>query len=257
MLIFQTLKAGWQQLNDIRSGRSSALSSALLLCAVIVASGCSASTESSVASPASAPPNLTPPATVATGSASSTATTGEGRSTVVFAGGCFWCMEKPFDELAGVLDTVSGYAGGSVANPSYRQVTAGSTGHFEVVQVTYDPAVVSFAELLEVFWVNVDPLDDGGQFCDRGASYKTAVFVQNDAERSLAEKSKATHAAHFNRPIATVIQELAVDEFYPAEDYHQNYYLENPLRYQFYRRSCGRDARLNELWGDRAPHADS
>ena len=192
----------------------------------------------------------TPTTTASTTSAAASADS----ATVVFAGGCFWCMEKPFDDLPGVTNTVSGYAGGTVADPNYRQVTAGGTGHYEVVQVTYDPALVSFDDLLQVFWVNVDPLDDGGQFCDRGASYKTAVFYQNADQRAQAEASKTQQAERFKQPIATDVIELAEADFYPAEDYHQNYYLENPVRYNFYRRSCGRDARLAELWGDAASH---
>jgi len=218
---------------------------ALLLGTMWLAAACSASTDASSQQTATA---------AETRVAQAAKETPARKATAVFAGGCFWCMEKPFDDLAGVIDTVSGYAGGSVTNPTYRQVTAGGTGHFEVVQVTYDPAAVSFEELLNVFWVNVDPLDDGGQFCDRGASYKTAVFVQNESQRAKALASKAAQAKHFNQPIATVVQELAEADFYPAEGYHQNYYLENPLRYQFYRSSCGRDARLTELWGEGAGH---
>jgi len=176
------------------------------------------------------------------------------QATAVFAGGCFWCMEPPFDALPGVVSTTSGYAGGTQANPTYKQVTAGGTGHLEVVQVIYDPAQVSYAQLLEVYWQNVDPLDGGGQFCDRGASYKTAVFYSNAMEQQAAERSKVQLAKSFEADIATQVLQLSANGFYPAEDYHQNYYQKNPLRYKYYRNSCGRDARLAQLWGEAAGH---
>ena len=166
-----------------------------------------------------------------------------------FAGGCFWCMEPPFDKLEGVISTTSGYAGGHTANPTYRQVTRGNTGHTEVVQVEYDPDLVSYEKLLEVFWENIDPLDAGGQFCDRGDSYRTGVFYHNGEQQQLAQRSKQALEAgqRFSKPIVTEITQL--QRFYPAEFYHQDYYKKNPNRYKFYRFTCGRDARLNALWG--------
>jgi peptide-methionine (S)-S-oxide reductase len=171
----------------------------------------------------------------------------------VFAGGCFWCMEPPFDRLDGVLSTISGYTGGSKADPTYHEVSGGSTGHTEAVQIAYDPAKVSYQELLDVFWHNVDPLDAGGQFCDRGSQYRTAIFAEDAEQRRLAEASKEALAesGRFEQPIATEIVDAST--FYPAEDYHQDYYQKNPVRYRYYRFGCGRDARLQELWGAEAP----
>lgn len=168
----------------------------------------------------------------------------------VFAGGCFWCMEPPFDKLDGVVSTVSGYAGGHLVAPTYRDVTGGGSGHLEVLQVTYDPLQVSYEELLEVFWKNVDPLDGGGQFCDRGESYTTAVFTMSEREQKLAEASLETVQGNFQQLVKTQIRPLTSPGFYAAEDYHQDYYQKNPIRYKFYRTSCGRDKRLNQLWGD-------
>ena len=167
-----------------------------------------------------------------------------------FAGGCFWCMEPPYDELDGVISTVSGYSGGDVEDPTYQEVVRGNTGHLEVMQVTYDPSVVSYAELLDVFWVNIDPVDGGGQFCDRGEQYTTAIFYHNAEQRRLAEESRQEIAESNDfgmRRIQTDIRPL--EEFYPAEEYHQDYYRKNPLRYKLYRTGCGRDQRLEELWG--------
>ena len=171
----------------------------------------------------------------------------ENLGTATFAGGCFWCMEHPFDEIDGVVDTTVGFAGGTVANPSYRQVSSGKTGHAEVVQVTYDPARVSYEDLLEVYWVNVDPLDGGGQFCDRGNQYRTAIFVRDEEQLEAAEASKATISEQFAEPVVTEI--ATASEFYPAEDYHQNYSDRNPIRYNYYRFACGRDRRLADVWG--------
>lgn len=170
-------------------------------------------------------------------------------ATAIFAGGCFWCMEPPFDKLEGVISTTSGYTGGSTKDPSYKEVSAGGTGHYEVLQVTYDPNKVSYERLLEVFWRNIDPLDARGQFCDKGDQYRSAIFVSNEQERELAEQSKVSleDSSKFQEPIVTEI--LPAAEFYAAEDYHQDYYLKNPRRYKFYRTACGRDARLTELWG--------
>lgn len=167
-----------------------------------------------------------------------------------FAGGCFWCMEPPYDELDGVISTISGYSGGHVEDPTYQEVVSGTTGHLEVMQVTYDPSVVSYEELLDVFWVNIDPVDGGGQFCDRGQQYTTAIFYHNEEQRRLAEESREEIAESQDfgmRRIQTDIRPL--EEFYRAEDYHQDYYRKNPLRYKLYRTSCGRDRRLEELWG--------
>ena len=167
-----------------------------------------------------------------------------------FAGGCFWCMEPPYDRLEGVSSTVSGFMGGHLKDPSYRQVTAGGTGHTEVVQVTYDPDVVSYETLLDVYWRNVDPFDGAGQFCDRGPSYRPEIFYHDDAQKAAALASKAELDERFEQEIAVEITEAG--EFYPAEDYHQNYYEKNPIRYKYYRWNCGRDDRLQEVWGDQA-----
>jgi peptide-methionine (S)-S-oxide reductase len=174
----------------------------------------------------------------------------DGQALATFAGGCFWCMEPPYDELDGVLATISGYSGGSKTDPTYQEVSAGGTGHAEVVQITYDPAKVSYEELLEVFWRNVDPLDAGGQFCDRGDQYRTGIFVHDEEQRRLAEASKRAleDSRRFEEPIVTEI--TTASAFYPAEDYHQDYYEKNPIRYKFYRWNCGRDQRLAELWGE-------
>lgn len=168
------------------------------------------------------------------------------QAAAVFAGGCFWCMEEPFDRLPGVVSTTSGYIGGRVANPTYRQVTTGTTGHVEAVRVVYDPSRVSYETLLDVFWRNVDPFDGGGQFCDRGSQYASAIFALDADQRRAAEASKQAVAKRFGKPVATTIRAAAT--FYPAEDYHQNYYRTNALKYKFYRSRCGRDARLQALW---------
>jgi len=168
----------------------------------------------------------------------------------LFAGGCFWCMEKPFDELDGVLSTTSGYTGGHVEDPGYEQVSGGGTGHVEAVRVVYDPERVGYETLLEVFWRNVDPLDAGGQFCDRGSQYGTAIFVTDAEQRRLAEASKEAVARRLEDPIVTPIREAG--PFYEAEEHHQDYYQKNPVRYGYYRYRCGRDARLQELWGEAA-----
>jgi peptide-methionine (S)-S-oxide reductase len=177
-----------------------------------------------------------------------------GQAVATFAGGCFWCMEPPYDKLDGVLATTSGYTGGATIDPTYQDVSAGGTGHAEVVQITYDPSRVSYAQLLEVFWRNVDPLDAGGQFCDRGDQYRTGIFVHDEEQRQLAEASKQAlvDSGRFEQPIVTEI--VTAGPFYPAEDYHQDYYEKNPLRYKFYRWNCGRDQRLAEVWGEQATH---
>jgi peptide-methionine (S)-S-oxide reductase len=164
-----------------------------------------------------------------------------------FAGGCFWCMEGPFDPLPGVLATTVGYTGGRTPDPTYPAVSAGGTGHAEAVQVTFDPARVSYRKLLDVFWKNVDPTDAGGQFCDRGDQYRSAIFTHDAEQQKLAEGSKAAIAKTLAQPIATAI--VPATKFYPAEDYHQDYSTKNPIRYRFYRTTCGRDRRLEAVWG--------
>jgi peptide-methionine (S)-S-oxide reductase len=166
-----------------------------------------------------------------------------------FAGGCFWCMEPPFDQLPGVVSTTSGYSGGQKKNPTYEEVSAGGTGHAEVVRIVYDPARIGYAELLKVFWTNIDPLDAKGQFCDKGDQYRSAIFYHDEDQKRLAEESKRGISGSGKPigPIATRIEKAG--EFYPAEEYHQDYYLKNPIRYKYYRFSCGRDRRLEQLWG--------
>ncbi|ADJ28259.1 peptide-methionine (S)-S-oxide reductase MsrA [Nitrosococcus watsonii] len=167
-----------------------------------------------------------------------------------FAGGCFWCMEPPFDKLEGVISTTSGYIGGHMKNPTYETVSGGKTGHAEAVQISYDPNQISYAELLAIFWRNIDPLAANRQFCDHGSQYRSAIFYHNETQQRLAEESKAqlAQSGRFNQPIVTEIK--SATPFYPAEAYHQNYYQKNPIRYKLYRFGCGRDQRLQELWGD-------
>jgi len=176
-----------------------------------------------------------------------------GSAVATFAGGCFWCMEPPFDKLDGVLATTSGYIGGTKKYPTYEEVSAGYTGHTEAVQVLYDPKRVSYEKLLEVFWHNIDPTVKDRQFCDVGSQYRTGIFVHTDEQRRAADASKAAFETSrpFKAPIVTPI--VMAGEFWPAEDYHQDYYVKNPVRYTYYRTGCGRDARLKELWG-KAPH---
>lgn len=169
------------------------------------------------------------------------------RAVATFAGGCFWCVESDFDHVPGVLETISGYTGGKVANPTYSQVSAGGTGHAESVEVVYDPRKVSFAQLLDYFWHHVDPTVKDQQFCDHGNQYRTAIFVHNDEERKLAEASKKKVEAELKKPIYTEI--VQAGPFYKAEDYHQDFYLKNPTKYKFYRWNCGRDQRLEQIWG--------
>jgi peptide-methionine (S)-S-oxide reductase len=166
-----------------------------------------------------------------------------------FAGGCFWCMEEAFEKIDGVVDAVSGYMGGTVKNPSYEEVSAGKTGHAESVEVRYDPSKVSYTQLLETFWRNVDPITPDAQFCDHGNQYRAAIFYQTDDEKRTAEESKRAieQSKRFSTPIVT--QVTAASEFYPAEDYHQDYYKKNPVRYKFYKFTCGRAQRLETLWG--------
>ncbi len=178
-----------------------------------------------------------------------TNTDGDGYAVATFAGGCFWCMEHPYDELDGVISTTSGYTGGSTKNPTYQQVSAGITGHTEAVQIKYDPRKITYQELLAVFWPNIDPTTSDRQFCDRGSQYRPGIFYHGTDQKRLAEESK-THIEHtktFPEPVVTEITQAT--EFYPAEKYHQDYYLKNPLRYKLYRHGCGRDRRLEQLWG--------
>jgi peptide-methionine (S)-S-oxide reductase len=185
--------------------------------------------------------------------------------TALFAGGCFWCVEADFETVPGVIEARSGFAGGTVANPTYKQVVRGGTGHLEVVEIAYDPSVVRYAQLLHLFFRSVDPTDAGGQFCDRGDSYATAIFVSDPAEKAAAEAAKAEAQADLGRPVVTPIRETA--PFYAADDYHQDYYKQTALvltrfgpiskqkAYKRYRTGCGRDAKVRALWGDAAPFA--
>ena len=170
----------------------------------------------------------------------------------IFAGGCFWCVESDFDKVPGVLETVSGYTGGKQDNPTYKTVTAGGSGHYEAVKIVYDPKKVTYDKLLHIFWRSVDPTDDGGQFCDRGESYKTAIFAKSDKQFKLANASKKIieKAKLLEDPIVTPI--VKAGPFFSAETYHQNFYKKNPVRYNFYRFSCGRNARVKSIWGKEA-----
>lgn len=166
-----------------------------------------------------------------------------------FAGGCFWCMEPPFDELPGVISTTSGYTGGRTKNPTYEQVSSGSTGHAEAIEVVYDPSKITYARLLDVFWKNIDPITPNRQFCDIGTQYRAAIYYHNEEQKRLAEASKKAleNSARFQQPIVTEI--AATSPFYRGEEYHQDYYKKNPIRFKFYKYRCGRDQRLEELWG--------
>ena len=172
------------------------------------------------------------------------------KATATFAGGCFWCMEPPFDALDGVLSTTSGYIGGDTSKPSYEQVSAGGTGHAEAVQVIYDPTKISYAELLDVFWRNIDPLAVDRQFCDIGDQYRSAIFAHDDEQEKLARASREAIASSGKLEGRIVTEIVKGGEFWPAEEYHQDYYQKNPVRYKYYRYSCGRDRRLTEIWGD-------
>ncbi len=177
-----------------------------------------------------------------------------GTEIATFAGGCFWCVESDFDKVDGVIATVSGYMGGKTANPTYKQVTAGGTGHLEVLQVTYDPKKVGYKQLVEHFWRTIDPYDAGGQFCDRGESYTTAIFTHTPEQKQIAEASKAALQKNgpLKQPIATAVRDAGI--FTEAEDYHQDYSKKNPFRYKLYRSGCRRDARLEQVWGKAASH---
>jgi peptide-methionine (S)-S-oxide reductase len=179
---------------------------------------------------------------------------GRGLAKATFAGGCFWCMEPPYDVLPGVVSTTSGYIGGQKLDPTYEEVSGGGTGHTEAVEVAYDPAKVSYGRLLDVFWRNVDPTVRDRQFCDVGNQYRTGIFYHDETQKRLAEQSKQAleRTKAFKEPIVTPI--VPAGRFYPAEEYHQDYYKKNPLRYKFYRSNCGRDRRLEQLWGKAAAH---
>jgi peptide-methionine (S)-S-oxide reductase len=164
-----------------------------------------------------------------------------------FAGGCFWCMEPPFDKLDGVVSTTSGYTAGRTANPTYEQVSTGTTGHTEAVEIVYDPRKVTYAQLLDVFWRNIDPLTADRQFCDVGSQYRAGIFAHDETQRRLAEESKRAVAQRLRKPVVTEIADAS--KFWPAEEYHQDYYKKNPVRYNLYRAGCGRDKRLEVIWG--------
>ena len=186
---------------------------------------------------------------VSAGQAADKSTGERGLEKATFAGGCFWCMEPPFDKVDRVISVTSGYTGGKTKNPTYEEVSSGTTGHTEAVEVVYDPAKVTYPKLLDIFWHNIDPTVQNKQFCDEGTQYRSAIFYHNEEQKRLAEWSKKAleNSGRFKGPIYTEI--LPASEFYKAEEYHQKYYKKNPLRYHFYRYSCGRDARLEELWG--------
>jgi len=168
----------------------------------------------------------------------------------VFAGGCFWCVESDFEHVTGVIEAKSGYTGGTLENPTYKQVTAGNSGHIEAVEITFDPSVIAYSQLVDIFFRSVDPTDDGGQFCDRGDSYRTAIFANGDAQLKTAVDAKRQAAMELNSHVATIVQPAMT--FYSAEDYHQDYYKKNSLKYNFYRFTCGRNKRVEEVWGKQA-----
>jgi len=172
------------------------------------------------------------------------------RAIATFAGGCFWCMEGPFERIPGVISATSGYTGGTKANPTYEEVSDGNTGHRESVQILYDPRKVTYAQLLDTFWHNVDPTDNSGQFCDHGPQYRAAIFYHDAEQKRLAEASKAALEKRFH----VVTDILPASQFWPADEYHQDYYKKNPIRYHFYRFNCGRDQRLEQIWGKAAGH---
>jgi peptide-methionine (S)-S-oxide reductase len=184
-----------------------------------------------------------------TGTMTGVAATDSQLAKATFAGGCFWCMEEAFEKVEGVVSATSGYSGGQVANPSYEEVSAGRTGHAESVEVVYDPAKVTYSKLLDAFWHNVDPITPNAQFCDHGTQYRSAIFYHNEEQKRLAEESRKTieQSKRFKESIVT--QLVMVSEFYPAEEYHQDFYKKNPIRYKFYKYNCGRAQRLEQLWG--------
>jgi peptide-methionine (S)-S-oxide reductase len=181
--------------------------------------------------------------------AGAAAQTGPKQATATFAGGCFWCMEAPFDKLPGVASVTVGYTGGKKDQPTYHEVSAGTTGHTEAVQIVYDPSKVTYQKLVDIFWRNIDPLTANAQFCDHGSQYRSAIFYHDEEQKQVAEQSKAEleKSKRFDKPIVTEI--AAAGKFWPAEDYHQHYYVKNPTSYKVYRFGCGRDRRLEQLWG--------
>ena len=199
--------------------------------ALLLALGCSGSSSAADPTVAAGPP-------------------GQGEAVAVFAGGCFWCMEGPFEKLPGVLSVESGYVGGKIKGPTYQQVAMGRTSHIEAVRILYTPSKIDYDRLLEVFWRNIDPTQDDGQFCDKGAQYRSAVFVATEEERRLAEASKKKTQTTLGQTVVTEIRDAAT--FWLAEDYHQDFYKTNPTRYKSYRSGCGRDRRLQQLWGEGA-----
>ncbi|HKO55977.1 MAG TPA: peptide-methionine (S)-S-oxide reductase MsrA [Thermoanaerobaculia bacterium] len=186
------------------------------------------------------------------GATSTTPRSPSGLAKATFAGGCFWCMEPPFERLPGVASVISGYAGGPKASPTYEEVSSGFTGHAESVEVLYDPKKISYQQLLDVYWHNIDPLTANAQFCDHGEQYRTAIFTHDAEQQRLALASKAAVQAQLKQLVVTEIVPAAT--FWPAEEYHQDYYKKNPVRYKFYRYNCGRDARLEQLWGSAPAH---
>jgi peptide-methionine (S)-S-oxide reductase len=218
--------------------KSSKLFPALALSVILAGCGAIAPSPSAADTKPSATQNVAP----------------ENSAIAIFAGGCFWCMEKPFDQIPGVLSTTSGYTGGDLVNPTYNQVGSGSTGHIEAVKIVYDKTRVTYAQLLDIYWRQVDPFDGDGQFCDQGETYAPAIFVANPAEQTAAEASKRVVEARF--PGQSVgVRIIPAKTFWDAEGYHQDYYIKNPVRYAYYRNGCGRDARLKAVWGEeRAAH---
>ncbi|WP_339079746.1 peptide-methionine (S)-S-oxide reductase MsrA [Pseudomonas sp. TMP9] len=214
------------------------LSSRLLASSVLILAGLLAACEPTAAQATKPQPQ-----------AQASTQTVENPGVAIFAGGCFWCTESDFDKVPGVIETTSGYIGGHVDNPTYEQVSAGTSGHIEAVRVRFDPSKTSYAQLLEAFWPTIDPVTANAQFCDRGPQYRSAIFFSNAAEQQQAEASKDALQKSARLPAPVVTELLAASTFYPAEDYHQDYYLRNPLRYTYYRNGCGRDQRLEQLWG--------
>ena len=178
------------------------------------------------------------------------ATAGSQEAKATFAGGCFWCMEEAFEKVDGVLTVISGYTGGQVDNPNYEQVSAGGTGHAEAIEVTYDPKKVTYQQLLEVFWRNVDPTTPNAQFCDHGSQYRTAIFYHDETQKQLIDESEKTVESSKTFPEPIVTEVSPATSFYPAEEYHQDFYTKNPIRYKFYKWNCGRAQRLEQLWGE-------
>ncbi len=181
-------------------------------------------------------------------------TSGSDIETAILAGGCFWCIEADYEKLDGVLGVVSGYAGGDLKNPTYKQVSAGNSGHIEVVEVSFDANIISYAEILDYFWRHIDPTRDDGQFCDRGPQYRPAIFYRGEMQHREALASEKRTAASKPFPQPLKVELIAANEFYPAEDYHQDYYKKSPIKYKFYRYNCGRDARVEALWGKSGLH---